>query len=87
MNTITQNENALVNALVSGNRPMANKILTAVNGNSFSMTSFIDMILAEGLISPVTRAYQEARDALNGTGMSKDKAALIVNDLKAYFGE
>ena len=87
MNTITQNENALVNALVSGNRPMANKILTAVNGGSFSMTSFIDMILAEDFISPVTRAYQDARDALNGTGMTKDKAVLIVSDLKAYFGE
>ena len=84
---ISQHEDALVKALVSGNRSRANQILTKVNGNSFSMTSFIEMILSEGFISPVTRAYQEARDALNGTGMTKDKAVLIVSDLKAYFGE
>jgi hypothetical protein len=85
--SITQHEDALVKALVSGNRSRANQILTAVNGNSFSMTSFIEMILSEGLISPVTRAYQEARDALNGKGMSEDKAILIVSDIKTYFGE
>jgi hypothetical protein len=83
--TITQHEDALVNALKTGNRSRVNSIMSKVTGRPFSFSNFINVVTQDGIISPVTNAYVNAQNAMDGTGMSTDAAVMIVTDLTLIY--